>query len=137
MIPASNRRQHNGHGAWLMADRVTMGPDHRLTLLGRRGTTVKIAGRRVELAEVAASLKRLAGVDDAWVGVSEGAEPMIGAAVASQKTAADLRHALVAELPSWKVPKKWLVLPALPQTERGKIATRALSAMVFGKPATP
>lgn len=137
VITASNRRQHNGHGAWLMADRVTMGPDHRLTLLGRRGTTVKIAGRRVELAEVAASLKRLAGVDDAWVGVSEGAEPMIGAAVASQKTAADLRHALVAELPSWKVPKKWLVLPALPQTERGKIATRALSAMVFGKPATP
>ncbi len=137
VITAGNRRRDKGQGAWLMADRVAMTSDHRLTLLGRRGTTVKIAGRRVELAEIAASLKRLAGVDDAWVGVSEGNDPVIGTAVASNQTMADLRQALAADVPSWKVPKKWLVLPALPQTARGKMDTRALSAAVFGKRAIP
>ncbi len=137
VITANNRRRHENHGAWLMGDRVSIDPANLLTLHGRLGTTVKIAGRRVELAEVAAAIRRLAGVDDVWVGASEGTEPVIGAAVATLRTATDLRHALAGEMPGWKVPKRWLVLPALPQTERGKTDTRALSATVFGKRATP
>lgn len=131
VITAGNRRRQDGHGAWIMADRVQVGADQRLKLIGRRSTMVKIAGRRVELTEVAAAIRRLPGVEDAWVGVGDGAEPVLAAAVASRRTVADLRQALASELPSWKVPRKWLVLSALPQSERGKTDTRALIAAIF------
>lgn len=131
VITAGNRLRQGGHAAWLMADRVQLGADQRIRLLGRRGTLVKIAGRRVELAEVTTALRRVPGVDDAWVGAGGRAETVLAAAVASRRTIPELRQALASELPSWKIPKKWLVLPALPQTERGKTDTRALAAAIF------
>ena len=62
---------------------------------GRRGTTVKIAGRRVNLAEVSDRLRRLPDVRDVWVGVSPGAEPVLGAVVATSRSVAELRAALL------------------------------------------
>jgi len=135
VITAGNRRRQGDHGAWVMADRVKIGADQRVRLIGRRGTMVKIAGRRVELTEVAAALRRVPGVEDAWVGVGGEPEPVLAAAVASRRSIPELRQALSSALPSWKVPKKWLVLTTLPQTERGKTDTRALVAAIF-PPAT-
>ena len=43
-----------------------------------------------------------------------------------------LRAALLADTAAWKIPKKWLVLPALPVTLRGKTDARALQARLFG-----
>jgi acyl-coenzyme A synthetase/AMP-(fatty) acid ligase len=97
--------------------------------LGRRGTTVKIAGRRVDLAEVSDRLRRLPGVREAWAGVSAGTEPVLGAVVATERTAAELRAALRADIAAWKIPKKLVVVAALPVTARGKTDTRALQAM--------
>jgi len=136
VFTAGNRRKHNRHGAWVMADRVRIGADRTIRLLGRRGTTVKIAGRRVELAETAAAIKRLPGVDDAWVAVGGADEQVIGAAVASRRASAELRDALGGILSGWKIPRKWLVLSALPQTERGKPDSRALNSALFG-PTSP
>jgi len=102
-----------------------------VTLLGRRGTTVKIAGRRVNLAEVSGRLRRLPGVRDAWAGVSAGADPVLGAVVAADRTVAELRAGLLADTAAWKIPKKLLVVAALPLTARGKPDTRALQAMMF------
>jgi long-chain acyl-CoA synthetase len=126
-----NRRRAGKFGAWLMPDRATVDARGGVTLLGRRGTIVKIAGRRVNLREVAERLRRLAGVRDAWVGVSAGTDPMLGAAVASDRTVLDLRGALLADTAAWKVPKRLVVVPSLPVTGRGKTDTHALRAMVF------
>ena len=114
-----------------MADRVAVEKSGGLMLLGRRGSTVKLAGRRVNLAEVAARLRRLPGVRDVWVGVSDRPEPVLGAVVASERPAAELRAALHADTPAWKIPKKWTVVAALPVTDRGKTDTRALRQMIF------
>ncbi len=133
VITAGNRRRQGNHGAWVMADRVQIGADRLVRIIGRRGTMVKVSGRRVELTEVAAALRRLPGVEEAWVGVGGEPEPVLAAAVASKRSIPELRQALSSELPGWKVPKKWLVLPALPQTERGKTDTRALTAAIFPK----
>src|SRR5205807_130457 len=91
----------------------------QLTLLGRRGSTVKIGGRRVNLSEIAARLRRVDGVRDAWVGVD--GDATLGAAVLTRRTAAEVRHELVAETAAWKIPKKWAVLPEFPLTARGKL----------------
>jgi len=92
---------------------------------------VKIAGRRVNLAEVSDRLRRLPGVREAWVGVSGGIEPVLGAVVATESTAAELRAALLADTAAWKIPKKLIVVAALPVTARGKTDSRALQAMTF------
>ncbi len=131
VVTHGNRRRVGTVGAWLMPDRATVDARGHMTLLGRRGTTVKIAGRRVNLVEVTERLRRLPGVRDAWVGLSAGPEPVLGAVVASDRTAVELRTALLADTAAWKIPKKLQVIAALPMTARGKTDTRALRAMVF------
>jgi long-chain acyl-CoA synthetase len=126
-----NRQRTGPLGAWTMADRIAFDSNRNLTLIGRRGTTVKIAGRRVNLAEVAARLRRVPDVRDVWVGVCEGGDAILGSVVASPRSAAEIRTALLTDTPPWKIPKKWAVVAALPVTARGKLDTRALQKMVF------
>lgn len=132
-----NRRRQGRTGCWVMPDRVAMDERTGLTLLGRRGTTVKIAGRRVDLGEVAGRLRRLAGVQEVWVGLGPGAEPVLGAAVASNRPVAGLREDLAADTAAWKIPKRWAVLPVLPVTARGKIDVSLLTTLVFGAAGRP
>lgn len=131
VLTHGHRRRVGKNGAWLTPDLVVIGAHGRLTLLGRRGSTVKIAGRRVNLGEVAARLRGLPGVRDVWVGVSEGAEPVFGAVVVTDRTVAQLRSALFVDTATWKIPKKLTVVTAFPLTARGKLDTRALQALVF------
>jgi len=133
VFTTGNRSRIDGVGCWTMPDRATVDPRGWITLLGRRGATVKIAGRRVNLTEAAARLKRLPGVGDVWVGVSAGPEPVLGAAVESTRTSSELRTELQVDTAGWKIPKKWAAMPALPLTSRGKIDTRALRRRVFGE----
>ncbi len=130
-----NRHRVEKHGAWIMSDRVAIDPRGTLTLLGRRGTTVKLAGRRLNLAEVAANIRRLPGVREVWVGVGASDKSVLGAVVATSRPIVELRTALHADTAGWKIPKRWLAVAALPLTARGKIDTQALHAMVFSSPA--
>ncbi|HEY4245277.1 MAG TPA: class I adenylate-forming enzyme family protein [Lacunisphaera sp.] len=125
-----NPRRQKGIGAWIMADAVAMNSAGELTLQGRRGQTVKVAGRRVSLSEVAQRLRAIAGVQEVWVGTTTGNEPVLSAVVATKLTATELRTALHADTAAWKIPKKWLTLSALPTTARGKTDTRALQALI-------
>lgn len=127
-----NPSRSGRHGCWSPADRAAVDNRGRITLLGRRGATVKIAGRRVNLAEVVARLRRVAGVCDAWVGMRAGAETLMGAALVTSRRAEEIRAEVLVDTAAWKVPKKWVVLRELPLTERGKTDTRALQAVVFG-----
>lgn len=125
-------RRVGRHGAWIMPDRVTLNARGEVTLLGRRGTTVKIAGRRVNLAEVAERLRRLPGVREAWVGTTAGADPVLAAVVATERTPAELRAALLPLAATWTIPRKIITVSVLPTTGRGKTDTRALQQMVGG-----
>ena len=127
-----NRRRHGRLGWWSPPDLAAVAPNGDVRLLGRRGPVVKIAGRRVSVAEVAARLRRLPGVRDAWVGTGAGDEGMLGAAVATDRSLAELRAALRADTAPWKLPKRWLLLREFPVTARGKPDVALLSARVFG-----
>jgi acyl-CoA synthetase (AMP-forming)/AMP-acid ligase II len=131
VLTQGNRRHSAGAGVWIMPDFATLGEHGGLRLLGRRGATVKIAGRRVNLVEVAERLRRLPGVREAWAGVGAGSDPILGAVVATRRTATELRAALLADTATWKIPKRLVTVPALPLTTRGKLDTRALQAMTF------
>lgn len=124
VLTQGNRRR----GTWIMPDRVRLDAAGHVTLLGRRGTTVKIAGRRVNLAEVSDRLRQLPGVHDVWVGFSPGPQPVLGAVVATGRTPTELRAALLADTAPWKIPRKLFTVATLPLTARGKPDTRALQA---------
>jgi acyl-coenzyme A synthetase/AMP-(fatty) acid ligase len=129
VLTHGQRRRSGTLGAWIMPDRALLGVHGGVTLLGRRGSTVKIAGRRVNLGEVCDQLLRLPGVRQAWVGLGAGTEPALRAVVATERRGEELRADLLGGMAAWKVPKRIRVLPALPLTPRGKIDTRALQAM--------
>jgi acyl-coenzyme A synthetase/AMP-(fatty) acid ligase len=128
----ANRTIRGRLGCWTPPDRVTVGARGELRLAGRRGAMVKVAGRRVSLTEVELMLRRLPGVRDAWVQVGPGPNAVLGAALAADRTASQLRAEMLPTTAAWKVPKRWIVLAALPLTARGKVDTRGLYARLFG-----
>lgn len=119
-------------GCWIPPDLASLGDHGNVRLLGRRGTIVKIAGRRVNLAEVTARLRRVSGVRDVWTGISTDAEPTLGAALATDRSLAEVKAVLRADTAPWKTPKRWVILREFPVTARGKTDTRALQTLVFG-----
>jgi acyl-coenzyme A synthetase/AMP-(fatty) acid ligase len=130
VVTHGNRRRDGRLGAWVMADRVASDSRGSLTLHGRRGTFVKVAGRRINLVEVTGRLRRLAGVSDAWVGLRARGEGALGAVVVTTRPVAELRAALQADTPAWKIPRHWIAVASLPMTARGKTDTRALRRLI-------
>lgn len=126
-----NRQRVRAVGAWVMPDAIELDALRSLRLMGRRGDFVKIAGRRVSLCEVAAKLRALPGVADVWVAASDGIEPVLGAAVATALSPAELRARISLHLAGWKIPRALICLPELPLTRRGKTDTTALRARLF------
>jgi acyl-coenzyme A synthetase/AMP-(fatty) acid ligase len=131
-----NRRGAGRVRAWIPPDRVAIDTRGGIVLLGRRGSVVKIAGRRVNLAEIAARLRQVDGVRDAWVAIDGRDDGVLGAAVVADRTAAELRALLLRDTPTWKLPKKWVILTEFPVTARGKVDTRALHIATFGSART-
>ncbi|HVU17922.1 MAG TPA: class I adenylate-forming enzyme family protein [Candidatus Didemnitutus sp.] len=133
VLTAGNPRRRGKLGLWLMPDRARVDGRGNVTLLGRRGSTVKISGRRVTLAEIESIFRQVEGVRDVWIGVRETPEVQLGAAVVSTQTVAEVRTELQTRLAAWKIPKRIVVLASLPHTGRGKIDSQALQALVFGE----
>ena len=128
-----NRRCSDaGNGVHRPADIGAFNAEGELVLRGRAGRFVKIAGRRLNLAEVEHALKRLPGVRDALVVPHPARADALAAAVASDRAASELREALRGQLASWKIPKKLIVLPAFPLTARGKTDSARLRGLLGG-----
>ena len=134
VITHGNRRRASppARGAWVMPDRACVDGRGQVTLLGRRGRTVKIAGRRVNLDEVAARLKRVAGVRETWIAANDDGVLCAALAADANVSAATVRAALHADTAAWKIPRRVAVFAEFPRTARGKVDTAALRARVFG-----
>jgi acyl-CoA synthetase (AMP-forming)/AMP-acid ligase II len=119
-----------GNGCFMPADRGRIDEFGELALLGRAGRLVKIAGRRLDLAEIEATLRAVPGVRDAWAMAHPKLADALAAAVAADLSPAELRQALRARLAPWKIPERLLVLPEFPHTARGKTDRRKIEAQL-------
>ncbi len=126
----NRRRAADGLGAHRPADLAEIPPSGELTLLGRAGRAVKIAGRRLDLAEVERALKQLPGVRDAFVALHADRAEALAAVVAADEPGESLRVALRERLAAWKIPKKIVTVAALPITARGKTDVALVRAML-------
>ncbi len=105
-------------------------PGGELEFLGRRDRQLKIAGRRVEPAEVEEALRRHPRVAAAAAGARDlGGGPRLVAWYTARGAApgeADLRAFLAERLPAHLVPARLVALDALPLTAHGKLDREAL-----------
>jgi amino acid adenylation domain-containing protein len=112
--------------------------DGTLDIVGRRDAQVKIRGNRVELGEVEAALRALAGVRRCAVVVREdqpGNRQLVGYVVPTQALNVDtLRGELQRTLPDYLVPGAFVELAELPLTPNGKLDQRALPAPAASRP---
>jgi acyl-coenzyme A synthetase/AMP-(fatty) acid ligase len=119
-----------GSGSFIPADRGRLNEVGELILLGRAGRLVKIAGRRLDLAEIEAALRVVPGVRDACAMAHPTLADALAAAVAADLSPTDLRQALRGSLAPWKIPERLLVLPEFPHTARGKTDRRKIEALL-------
>ncbi len=128
----NRRRAARGMGAHRPADIAEISAGGELTLLGRAGRAVKIAGRRLDLAEVERALRQLPGVRDAFVMPHTSRAEALAAVVATDEPGESLRLALRELLAAWKIPKKIVTVAAFPITARGKMDAARVRAMLDG-----
>jgi len=109
--------------------------------LGRKDDQVKIRGYRVEIGEIEMALLDLADLKDACVAVDrdESGEASLVAYVVSagepRPTATAFRAALASRLPTYMLPRAFVLVDALPRILNGKVDRPALPAPPRTRPA--
>lgn len=113
-------------------------PDGRLEILGRLDHQVKIAGVRVEPAEVAAALERHAHVSAACVVAAKNPQhtyALVAYVVPAASTSpAELLNHLSRHLPAPMLPAAFVFLEQLPVSPNGKVDRKALPPPVWDVP---
>ncbi|WP_067134512.1 non-ribosomal peptide synthetase [Microtetraspora malaysiensis] len=115
--PLGGRRYRTG-------DLARWRPDGTLGFLGRRDHQVKVRGHRIELGEIEAALRE--SVADAAV-IVHGGDHLVGYLAAPAGTdTGELERRLSSRLPDYMIPRRWMLLDALPLTASGKVDRTAL-----------
>ena len=106
-------------------DMGLMNRSGELVCMGRRDGQVKLGGRRVELGEIEACLRRLPSVTDACVLLTnQGLTAYLASPGEVDESAA--RSFVLSALPAYMTPSFYVTLPVFPVTANGKVDKRAL-----------
>lgn len=130
-----------GGRVYRTGDLVRAGADGRLHFVGRADEQVQIAGRRVELGEIASTLGRHLTVRQAEVmalNASDAPTRLVGFVVGHDGTrpnSATLRAHLATTLPEYMVPSDIVCLDELPMNASDKVDRTALAALGRAQPA--
>ncbi|MET7669085.1 non-ribosomal peptide synthetase [Micromonospora luteifusca] len=128
-------RLPDGEVVYRSGDLARLTPDGGVELLGRYDRQVKLRGFRIELEEIERATMATGLADVAIVEkVGDGPQALLVGfvlpAAASAPTPSQLSAALVARVPRYMVPARWIVLEALPVGQTGKADRAALLALV-------
>jgi pyochelin synthetase len=110
-------------------------PDGNIEILGRSDSQIKLNGYRIEAGEVETALGGCTGVERSAVVLAGEPAPALVAFVVLEPAAAEqglehrLREHLAVRLPSYMVPHRFVVLPALPLSANGKVDRRRLTEL--------
>lgn len=115
-------------------DLVRVDADGFFYYLGRAGSLIKTAGANVSPAEVERALTTVTGWPAHVVGLPDGVRGQLVAAALVTEDPADfdesqVRAALRDTLSTYKIPRRFLLLPRLPLTAGGKVDIPALHAL--------
>lgn len=119
-----------GRGRFMPPDYAKLNESGELVLLGRTGRLVKVAGRRLDLAEVECALLQLPEVRAACAGAHPRRADRIAALVETELSAAELRARLAEKLAPWKIPDRLVPMTQLPMTARGKIDRQRVAELL-------
>jgi amino acid adenylation domain-containing protein len=126
-----------GRRMYATGDLARWRADGTIDYLGRIDDQVKVRGVRVELGEIASTLRGQPGVREAAVVVrtDDRGEPDLVAYVVGDADPARLAADLARTLPAQLVPAAFVPLPALPLTRNGKLDRDALPSPAVLRPA--
>lgn len=121
----------DNQGFYITRDRGFLTPEGKLVLRGRVGNTINIAGRKIDPAEVEATLRKLSGVQDVVVWGEQSANRVLLSAYIESST---LTRDEVVEfcalcLAQYKVPQAITILPKFPRSSTGKISIGRLQEL--------
>jgi amino acid adenylation domain-containing protein len=123
-----------GSRMYRTGDLVRWRPNGTLEFLGRRDDQVKLNGVRIELGEIDAALRTMAGVRDAAVIASDdapGRKRLVAFIVpdlsVAQPEKSAIRTDLARQLPDAFIPSSYVILPELPRLPNGKLDRLALT----------
>ncbi len=106
--------------------------------LGRRDSQIKIRGHRVELSEIAASLRAIAGdLDVAVIATSAPNHDIFGFVAGPIDAAQEIAQSLTARLPAFMTPRAVLPVDTIPQLPNGKTDQTALGKLAATYVAQP
>lgn len=104
-------------------------PDGNIRYTGRNDQMIKIRGYRIEPGEIAAVIRQVAGVNDAFVTARKNAEnelELVGYYEGSQMLADGIKSQLSVHLPAYMHPPHLVALEKFPLTVNGKLDMAAL-----------
>ena len=125
-----------GPGRFLTPDLGRLDDTGRLTLIGRIGDVINVAGKKVQAEEVRRIIEAVPGVRAARVvGIPGAHRGQVVAAVVAVDTSAgvDSERIMLAcrtRLAAYKWPRRLVLLDELPVSERGKVRQEALLALL-------
>ena len=113
-------------------------PGRPLVYLGRMDNQVKILGHRVELGEIEAAVRELAGIDAViavgWPITSSGADGIEVFVQADELDAAALKEKLKLRLPQYMLPRNIRAVHQFPLNANGKFDRKALQKSLENNP---
>ena len=124
----------DAEGFFMTADRVAEAEGNRFRFLGRADHIVKVAGKRVDLEEIREKIRRIPGVNDAYVTAAplNGArQAEIAALVASDLPARKLRAAIRSMDDPYGRPRRIRVVKVIPVLSNGKIDRQRIDQLLF------
>ena len=122
-----------GPESWYRTGDVVRDEGGTLVHHGRVDHQVKVLGQRIELMEVEHVMREWAGVRDVVVAAldaSDGRTELAAVFTGQDRSAVELRTALLRRLPVAMVPQHYLRVSALPVNDRGKIDRGACAALL-------
>jgi amino acid adenylation domain-containing protein len=123
----------DGEREYRTGDLVRWGEDGQLRFLGRADRQVKIAGHRVELADVERRIREAGGVADAVVFLA--GDRLCAAVKAGGVDPGVVRAAVEPGLATYERPQRWIAVREFPLDRNGKVDLRALAALETPPPA--